>query len=89
MASAPGLLPAHAEVKANELVGVIKLQSVSMDPWIENLLATSTELYRSNWTAAHNSSMPMMIVGTNLITGSMRHPGEIFSLLESSFGLHK
>ncbi|MSU35632.1 MAG: vitamin K epoxide reductase family protein [Pedosphaera sp.] len=87
MTSADALRPERAHERALELVGLIALERALGDPWIDQTIRTSVSLYRTNWLVAKSSSMPMMVIGTNVISGSVRSPNEVFQLLDRGLGL--
>ncbi len=89
MTSPEALNPARALERATDLVGLMVLERFMGDPWIAETLRTSTALYRTNWLVANSSSMPMMMIGTNVISGSLRNPNEIFELLDVGLGLKR
>lgn len=79
----------RAHERATDLVGLMVLERSMGDPWIAQTLKISTSLYRTNWLVANSSSMPMMMIGTNVISGSLRNPNEIFELLDVGLGLKR
>jgi len=89
MTSEDALKPELARERALELVGLIALERSMGDPWIDQTLQTSMSLYRTNWLVSKRSSMPMMVIGTNIITGALRNPNEIFKLLDEGLGLKR
>lgn len=89
MTSEDALKPESARKRALELVGLMALERSMVDPWIYQTLKTSTSLYRTNWLVSQSSAMPMMVIGTNIISGAMRNPDEIFRLLDEGFGLKR
>ncbi len=89
MTSLEALNPVRAHARAVDLVGLMVLERSMGDPWIAQTLKTSTSLYRTNWLVANSSSMPMMMIGTNVISGSLRNPNEIFELLDVGLGLKR
>ncbi len=76
-----------ALARARSLVGESALDQAIADPWVANTLQVSIALYRENWLAIKNSSMPMLVVGTNIISGTVSSTSDLYRLLDESMGL--
>ena len=89
MTSPEGLKVPLALARARGLVGEAALDAAIADPWVANTLQLSIALYRENWLAINNSSMPMMTIGTNIISGTVSSAGDLYPLLDRALGLKR
>lgn len=87
MTSPEALQVPVALARARSLVGKTALDEAFGDPWVLNTLQLSVNLYRSNWLAAKSSAMPMLMAGTNVVTGTVPSISQLFRLLEHALGL--
>ena len=56
---------------AKLLVGEPTLQTALQDPWVEEQLRTSIQIFALNMQASGRTSMPQFVIGTNVVFGSM------------------
>lgn len=75
--------------RAQKLVGAQALESAITDRWVPETLQLSVSLYRSNWLASRSGSMPMMNIGTNIVSGTVGSAGELFRLVDLGLGLKR
>jgi uncharacterized membrane protein len=72
--------------RAVELVGSDKLAAASTNRWIDEHLQLGINIYATNYFHARQGAMPQLVVGTNLIAGTISGP-ELLSQLEGQLGL--
>ena len=80
----PPELPA-ARQRAAELAGP-KLEASLTNEWVNQYLQLGISIYATNYYFARQGSMPQLIVGTNLIAGTV-NPDELFARLDTQLGL--
>lgn len=73
--------PAVVQAEAERRVGTEALASALKDPWIEDYLALSIRIYHTNYLRFGKSQLPLMMVGTNLVSGTVRSTNDLFRLL--------
>jgi hypothetical protein len=54
---------------------------------VANTLQLSIALYRSNSLAIRSGAMPMLLAGTNVVTGTVNSPAELLRLIDRSLGI--
>lgn len=81
--------PAPAEVRAfaEQLVGSNALHQALNDRWIDRQLEQGVSLYATNYLHLQQSSMPQLIIGSNLVTGVLRGPEDLYPILGRLPGL--
>lgn len=89
MQAARGGQIAEVRRRAEGLVGLMPLTQALSDPWIDATIAMSVRLYQSNALVLRNGKMPMMIIGTNIVSGTLKGPDELFGFLDRGFGLRR
>lgn len=72
--------------RAAELVGATNLQAALTNRWIDEYLQLGIRIYATNYLHGRQGSMPQLIVGTNLIAGTISGP-DLASRLETQLGL--
>jgi hypothetical protein len=77
---------ATARQYAAELVGAQNLNAAYADEWINRQLQSSINLYATNFIHVRQGSMPQLIIGTNLLTGTVA-TDEIYRRLDNQLGL--
>ena len=87
MTSPEGLKVPLALARARQTVGEAALNEALADPWVANTLQLSIAIYRDNWLSIKSSSMPMLIVGGNIVSGTVPSAKDLFRLVETSLGL--
>jgi hypothetical protein len=81
--------PDEARQKAFDLVGLMRFESAIREPWLNQTLQLSVNLYRANWQAVGVGNMPMMVFGTNIFSGILHSDDELYSMLEKNYGLKR
>jgi len=71
---------------AGLLVGTNELAKALQDPWISQLVQTTVNLYATNSTHYGRGNMPQLIIGTNIVEGTVL-PQNLYQLLSANFGL--
>lgn len=74
--------------RARNLVGREALDTAIADAWVANTLQLSIALFRENWVSIGSSSMPMLVVGTNVVSGTVS-AADLYPLVERSLGLKR
>lgn len=75
-----------ARQRAIELVGADKLSAALTNQWVEEHLQLGMSIYATNYYFAKQGSMPQLIVGTNLIGGTIA-ADDLFARLGTQLGL--
>ena len=87
MTSPEALQVPVALARARSLVGEARLNQAFADPWVAQTLQLSISLYRSNSITVRSGAMPMLVAGTNVVTGTISSTANLLQLLDRSFGL--
>lgn len=77
---------AVARQYAAELVGAVKLEAAQTNRWIDEHLQRGISIYATNYFFGRQGAMPQLIVGTNLIAGTITGP-ELLSRLGTHVGV--
>ncbi len=78
------LHPAIAGRAAERRVGKEAFQSALKDPWIEEYLAEAIRLYHTNYLVYRKQRLPLLMSGTNLVSGEMRTVEQFYEALAVS-----
>ena len=73
--------------RARELIGPDAYDKAVRDPWVREQLNRSVSIYATNYFHVRNGSMPQLMIHTNLTTGTMEGPGDLFRILDKQLGL--
>ncbi|HEY0455706.1 MAG TPA: hypothetical protein VGE41_04990, partial [Verrucomicrobiae bacterium] len=57
------------------------------DGWVNQYLKLGIDIYATNYLHIHQGSMPQLIIGTNLTTGTLNGPADIFKVIGEQLGL--
>jgi len=76
----------EARREAARLVGARNLQAVLTNQWVSQSLRLGIDIYATNFIHARQGSMPQLIIGTNLLTGTVGVE-EIHRRLDNQLGL--
>jgi uncharacterized membrane protein len=79
--------PEVVEVEAMRLVGTNAFQQALKDPWVQQQLDLDIRLYGTNYFRYHNSVLPELMIGTNIVSGSIANVRDLYSLLSAQFDL--
>jgi uncharacterized membrane protein len=79
--------PREARAFAEQLVGTNALARAWDDPWVTNAITLGVRLYATNYYGLGRGNMPQLILGTNIVTGNLRGPEDLYSLLAVNLGL--
>ncbi len=77
-----------AKVKAAQLIGQVKFDSASTDPWIEQYLQTSIRIYGQTLQNG-NGGVPKMIFGSHWVIPEPRNADDLVVILQKSLGVPK
>jgi hypothetical protein len=83
----PPALP-DATAYARQLVGSEAFEKAIRDPWVGQQLSRSISVYATNYFHVRNGSMPQIMINTNLTTGTLNTPADLFQILDKQLGLH-
>ncbi len=72
-----------ATEQAVKLVGGAKLKEAMADPKVSNLIQTGVSIFKANRAKARMTSLPQLVFGKAVQSGSMRRTNELFKLLET------
>jgi uncharacterized membrane protein len=78
--------PAAARQEAARLVGVRNLEAVLTNQWVSQCLRLGVDIYATNFIHVRQGSMPQLIIGTNLLTGTVA-VDELYRRIENQLGL--
>ncbi len=78
---------AEARAYAAQLVGPGALDKSLQDNWVNEQLKRGIDIYATNYLHVGNGSMPQLIIGTNLTSGTLSGVGDLFQILKQQFGL--
>jgi uncharacterized membrane protein len=73
--------PEAAQAEAGRLVGTNALAEALRDPWIGEYIAQSISLYHTNYLRYQRGTLPLLMVGTNLVSGIVRNTNQLYSVL--------
>lgn len=79
---------ATARSKAVELVGQIKFDAASADPWIDQYLKASIQIY-GNTTQGGNTAIPKMVFGSHWVIPQPDDINDLLSILHDSLAVPK
>ena len=57
--------------KALQLVGLVSFEAASRDPWVEQQLRSSIDMYATSAREFGKGNMPQFMIGTNIFAGIM------------------
>lgn len=77
----------QARLEAVALVGTEKLDRALADPWIQKTIQLAIDVYGANSRATRSGNMPQTVIGTNIVTGTIKTTKDLFELLDRNFGL--
>lgn len=78
------LHPAIAGRAAERRVGKEAFQAALKDPWIDAYLAEGIRLYHTNYLVYRKQRLPLLMSGTNLVSGEMRTVEQFYEALSVS-----
>ncbi len=80
-------LPPVVRQYASALVGSNQLARALQDPWVEQELQAGITIYATNFYHLHNGSMPQIIVGQKLSSGTFGSVADFYKLLDEQLGI--
>jgi uncharacterized membrane protein len=79
-----------AKAKAIELVGQTKFDAAQADPWVNQFLQTSVQLYGATLRSDHNgSAIPKLVFGQRWVTPEPNDANDLLSILQTTLALPK
>ena len=86
---APKLPPTPEAVRAEamRLVGTNELERAIGDPWVKQQIDFDIGLYKANYLRYRKDVLPELIIGTNLVTGTIANVNDLYKLLAVQFDL--
>jgi len=57
------------------------------DGWVNQYLKLGIDIYATNSIYVHNGSMPQLIIGTNLTSGTLNSPGDLYKIVQEQLGI--
>ena len=87
----PPTPPPLADVRqyAGQLVGVDKFVQAWQSEWISQQLQRDIAIYSTNYIHYRNGSMPQLVIGNKLVSGTFRSSEDLFKVLGQEFGLQR
>jgi uncharacterized membrane protein len=79
--------PEAVQAEAMRLVGTNEFNRALIDPWIKEQLVFDIRLYESNHVLYHKDVLPELIIGTNIVSGSVPNVAELYKLLAAQFNV--
>jgi thiol-disulfide isomerase/thioredoxin len=67
--------------EAAKRVGDDALRKALQDPWIDEYLAFGIRLYHTNYLRFKKSRLPLLMTGTNLVSGMVRSTNDLYRIL--------
>lgn len=89
MSTLPRTTIDQARLEAVALVGAPSLDKALSDPWIGKTIQMAIDLYGANSEAGRSGNMPQMIIGTNIVSGTINGVNGLFELVEKGMGLKR
>src|SRR2546422_6598383 len=71
---------------AAQLVGRKEFESAMTNDWVSKYLQLGIDIYATNFFFVGQGNMPQLIIGTNLLTGTVEMD-ELYRRLENQLGL--
>jgi uncharacterized membrane protein len=86
---APQLPPAPDAAKAEgmRLVGTNELNQALEDPWVREQIDFDIGLYKANYLRYRKDSLPELVIGTNLVAGTISSVDDLYKLLSAQFDI--
>jgi uncharacterized membrane protein/protein-disulfide isomerase len=79
--------PEEVKAKAMQLVGTNEFNKALADPWIPQHLARNINLYETNYVRFRQQILPELMIGTNIISGTVGMADEFYKLLAAQYKL--
>jgi thiol-disulfide isomerase/thioredoxin len=79
--------PEAVHARAMQWVGTNEFLKALKDPWIPAHIDRNATLYATNYYRFRKSVLPELIIGTNIISGVVRSPEDIYRLVTNQFDL--
>jgi len=79
--------PAAVRTEAMRLVGSNSFMKALGDPWIKQHLDLNIRIYETNYVRYRKSVLPELMIGTNIISGVVRGPADLYRVLTNQFKL--
>jgi hypothetical protein len=67
--------------------GADALGKALSDGWVNQYLKLGIDIYATNSIYIHNGSMPQLIVGTNLTSGTLNSPADLYKIVQEQLGI--
>ncbi len=80
-APTPAPAPEAVQAKAMELVGTNQFNQALADPWIKQQLEFNISLYEANYRRYRKDVLPQLMIGTNLVFGSVGSAADLYKLV--------
>jgi hypothetical protein len=71
-----------AQQFAAQLVGSNRLAKALQDPWVQQQLMQGINIYATNYVHLNNGSMPQLIIGSRLTSGTFGNVTEFYRILQ-------
>ncbi|HVV72048.1 MAG TPA: vitamin K epoxide reductase family protein [Verrucomicrobiae bacterium] len=80
--------PELAKAEAMRLVGTNEFNRAVEDPWVQQQLSFNIGLYKANYMRYRTDALPELLIGTNLISGTVTSVADLYRLLTNQFELN-
>ena len=78
----------NATAFAAQLVGGEQaLNKALTDGWVNQYLKLGIDIYATNSIYVHNGSMPQLIIGTNLTSGTLNSTSDLYKIVQQQLGI--
>jgi hypothetical protein len=86
---APKLPPVPEAVKAEamRLVGTNEFNRALEEPWVRQQIDFNIGLYKANYLRFRQDSLPELMIGTNLVAGTIASVNDLYKLLTNQFNI--
>jgi hypothetical protein len=79
--------PEAVRTEAMRLVGSNSFMKALGDPWIKQHLDLNIRIYETNYVRYRKSVLPELMIGTNIVSGVVRNPADLYRVLTNQFKL--
>ncbi len=76
-----------AKIEAIRLIGENAFTNAMKDPWIKQQIELGVRIFETNWTLYKKSSIPQLLIGTNIVTGYFRSTNDLYRVITPQFPL--
>lgn len=79
--------PEAVRAEARALVGSNAFERALQDPWIEQQMENGIRILGTNYARYRKGQLPQLMIGSNIVSGVVRRPADLYRLLTNQFVL--